>query len=132
MVEAVSYTNRLNNFDFDMSVMSTPVSLSPGNELYSYWGSKAALIKGSRNFMGIQSPVIDALLKNIVTVSSRKELITAVHALDRVLLHNYYVVPQWYNDSYRIAYWSKFKQPKISPKYGLGIYTWWEESPVKK
>lgn len=132
MIEAVSYTNRLNNFDYDMTVQFLPVSLSPGNELYSYWGSNAASIKGSRNYMGLQSSVIDALLKNIVTATSRQELITAVRALDRVLLHNYYVVPQWYNASYRIAYWSKFKQPKISPKYGLGIHTWWEENQVGK
>ena len=132
MVESVSYTNKLNKFDFDMTVQSIGVSLSPGNELYSYWGSHSADIKGSRNYMGIKSSVIDALIKNVVTASSRAELITSVRALDRVLLHNYYLVPQWYNASYRIAYWSKFAQPKVSPKYGLGVFTWWVENPLDK
>jgi len=132
VMESVSYTNKVNNNDFDMIVQSFPVSLSPGNELNNYWGSKAASIKGSRNNLGIKSPVVDALIKNVVTAPSRKDLITAVRALDRVLLHNYYVVPQWHNASYRISYWNKLKQPAISPKYGLGIFTWWIDNGLNK
>jgi len=132
MLESVSYRNKLNNFEFDMMVQSLPVSLSPGNELNNYWGSKAASIKGSSNYMGLKSPVVDDLIKKIVTAPNRKDLITSVRALDRVLLHNYYVIPQWYIPSHRIAYWSKFKQPEISPKYGLGIFTWWVESEKKQ
>jgi len=132
MMESVSYTNKVNNNDFDMIVQSFPVSLSPGNELNNYWGSKAANIKGSSNHIGIESKIVDSLIHNVVIAPNRKDLITAVRALDRVLLHNYYVIPQWYSASYRIAYWSKLKQPKINPKYGLGIFTWWINEEDKK
>jgi len=132
MMESVSYTNKVNNNDFDMIVQSFPVSLSPGNELNNYWGSKAANIKGSSNHIGIESKIVDSLIHNVVIAPNRKDLITAVRALDRVLLHNYYVIPQWYSASYRIAYWSKLKQPKINPKYGLGIFTWWINEQDKK
>ena len=132
MLESVSYRNKLNSFDFDMMVQSLPVSLSPGNELNNYWGSKAASIKGSSNYMGLKSPVVDALIENVVTAPNRADLITSVRALDRVLLNNYYVIPQWYIPSNRIAYWKKLKQPKISPKYGLGIFTWWINDDSQK
>jgi len=131
-LESVSYRNKLNNFDFDMMVQSLPVSLSPGNELTNYWGSKAAGIKGSSNYMGIKSKVIDSLIQKVVVAQNRKDLITSVKALDRVLLNNYYVIPQWYIASNRIAYWNKLHQPKVAPKYGIGIFTWWIENEVKK
>ncbi len=130
MMESVSYTNKVNNFDFDMIVQNMPVSLSPGNELTNYWGSKAASIIGSRNYAGIKSKVIDELINEVITAPSRAKLITSVKALDRVLLHNYYVIPQWYISSHRISYWNKFEQPKIGPKYGLGIFTWWNNNKV--
>jgi len=132
MLESVSYKNKLNSFEFDMMVQSLPVSLSPGNELNNYWGSKAASIKGSSNYMGLKSPVIDALIQKVVTSPNRADLITSVRALDRVLLNNYYVIPQWYIPSNRIAYWKKLKQPKTSPKYGLGIFTWWINDKSQK
>ncbi len=132
MLESVSYRNKLNSFEFDMMVQSLPVSLSPGNELNNYWGSKAASIKGSSNYMGLKSPVIDALIQKVVTSPNRADLITSVRALDRVLLNNYYVIPQWYIPSNRIAYWKKLQQPKISPKYGLGIFTWWINDESQK
>ncbi|OUR71939.1 hypothetical protein A9Q76_04495 [Arcobacter sp. 31_11_sub10_T18] len=132
MLESVSYRNKLNSFEFDMMVQSLPVSLSPGNELNNYWGSKAANIKGSSNYMGLKSPVVDALIQKVVTSPNRASLITSVRALDRVLLNNYYVIPQWYIPSNRIAYWKKLKQPKTSPKYGLGIFTWWINDESQK
>ncbi len=132
IVDHVSYTNRRNSFDYDAMIHVFGVSLSPGNELTNYWGSKSYNIKGSSNIIGIKSKVIDHLIEKIITAPSRKDLITTVRALDRVLLNNYYVIPNWYIPSYRISYWNKFEQPKIAPKYGLGIYTWWTKENKTK
>jgi len=125
VLDAVSYSNKVKNYDFDMMVISYPVSLSPGNELKYFWGSASADIIGSQNYMGIKNPAIDALIEKVIIAKNRKDLLTAVKALDRVMLNNHYVIPQWHSSSYRLAYWNKFNQPKISPKYGIGLMTWW-------
>lgn len=125
VVDQVAYANKLKNFDYDMMVVVYGVSLSPGNELRNFWGSDSVSMKGSRNYMGIESKAVDSLIDSIVTAPSRKELITAVRALDRVLTYGYYVIPNWYINNYRVAYWNKFLQPKISPKYGFGLFAWW-------
>ncbi len=124
-LDEISYVNKITNFDYDMILSSLMTSLSPGNELKNYWGSKSADIKGSRNFIGIKSKAVDFLIDKIITAPTRKELIVATKALDRVLMHNYYLIPTWHISSYRLAYQNKFEQPKIAPKYGLGIFTWW-------
>lgn len=125
IIDKVAYANRIKNFDYDMTLRSFRVSLSPGNELRNYWGSEASSIKGSKNYIGIKSKVIDELINKVVIAPNRPDLITAVKALDRVLLNNYYIIPNFYISSYRLAYWNKFNQPKTAPKYGLGIYSWW-------
>ncbi len=132
VMDQVAYANKLKNFDYDMIVSNFWVSLSPGNEQRNYWGSRAANIKGSRNYIGIKSKAVDALIDHIVSAHNRAELITAVRALDRVLTHNYYVIPNWYMSAYRLAYWNKFEQPKIAPKYGLGLFTWWFKEEYRK
>ena len=83
-----------------MIIQNFRVSLSPGNELKNLWGKKAAGIKASSNYIGIKSDVIDSLINNIVIAKDRKDLITSVKVLDRVLLNNYYVIPNWYRSSY--------------------------------
>jgi len=125
VLDAVSYSNKVKNYDFDMMVISYPVSLSPGNELKYFWGTLSADIKGSQNYMGIKNKAIDTLIDHVIIAKNRKELLTSVKALDRVMLNNYYVIPQWHSSTYRIAYWNKFHQPKIHPKYSIGIMTWW-------
>lgn len=126
VVDSSQFQNRINDFDFDMTIGGFGQSLSPGNEQYDMWGSAKANTKGSRNLIGIQDKAVDALIENIVHASSREDLITACRALDRVLQWGHYVVPQWHIGSWRIAYWDKFGQPKIAPKYGLAITdTWW-------
>jgi len=132
IIDQVAYANKLKNFDYDMTTRVFGVSLSPGNELTNYWGSKAKDIKGSKNYIGISSPAVDTMIDHIVTAQTRDELITATRALDRVLTHNYYVISNWYIPSYRLAYWNKFEQPKITPKYGLGIFTWWIKDEFRK
>ena len=125
VIDQIAYANKVKTFDYDMIVGNFGVSLSPGNEQRNYWGSASASTKGSHNYIGIKSKAIDTMIEHIVVAKNRKDLITAVRAMDRILTHNYYVIPNFYIASYRIAYWNKFELPKISPKYGLGIYTWW-------
>jgi microcin C transport system substrate-binding protein len=126
VVDTAQYQNRTDDFDFDMIVDTFGQSLSPGNEQLNFWGSEKADVKGSRNMIGVKNPVIDALIKQVVTAKDREELIATVRALDRVLLWNFYVIPQWHINYHRIAYWDRFSRPAITPKYGLGIAeTWW-------
>lgn len=131
IVDQVAYANKMKDFDFDMTIKRYMASNSPGNELRNYFASKSVDIKGSRNYMGVKSKAIDGLIDKIVTAPTRKDLIIATHALDRVLTHSYLVIPNWYIASFRVAYWDKFDQPKIAPKYGFGLFTWWIKAKNK-
>jgi microcin C transport system substrate-binding protein len=125
-VDAAQYQHRLENFDFDMTVHNFGQSLSPGNEQRDFWGSDKADVKGSRNLIGVKSPVIDELIQKLVSARDRDELIAICRAMDRILLWNYYVIPQWHFDKWRIAYWDKFDRPATIAKYELGVPdTWW-------
>lgn len=130
-VEISQYINRMREFNFDITTMVYPQSLSPGNEQADYFSSTSADIQGSRNYGGIKNPAVDSLVRAIIQAKTREDLITATHALDRVLLHNWYVIPQYYIDSFRVAYWDKFARPSIAPKYDAGfnqaVLTWWEK-----
>ena len=127
VVDTAQYLNRVRKFDFDMVVWSFGQSLSPGNEQRYYWHSEVADIPGSRNFAGIKSPVVDALVEKIIHARDRKTLITCTRALDRVLQWGFYVMPHWHISTFRIAYWNKFAQPELHPEFGLGLMTWWAE-----
>jgi microcin C transport system substrate-binding protein len=129
-VDPAQYQNRMDSFDFDMTVESFGQSLSPGNEQRDFWGSDAAGTRGSRNTIGIQSPVVDSLVDAIIQADSREALITAARALDRVLLWGHYVIPHWHTKVTRIAHWNKFARPPVVPKYGLDLDAWWVD-PVK-
>lgn len=129
VVDSAQFQNRLNDFDFDVTVAVFAQSLSPGNEQLDFWGSKQADIKGSRNLAGIQNKVVDMLAEKITAAQDRAELLTITHALDRVLLWNFYVIPQWHIDSFRIAYWDIFGRPAVNPPYGLPITdSWWRDA----
>lgn len=134
-IEVSQYINKMRVFDFDMVSMVLPQSLSPGNEQLEMWGSDAADTEGSRNYAGIKNSVVDVLIELVISAPDRQQLITRTHALDRVLLHNHYVIPQWYSDKHRIAYWDKFSKPEISPKYdprySIGLLSWWID-PAKE
>ena len=133
VVDTSQYINRIRKFDFDIIVSSWGQSLSPGNEQRDFWGSVAADRPGSRNYIGIKDPAIDELIDHIIFASSRRELVTATRALDRVLLWNHFVIPNWHINKYRIAYWNRFSQPEIKPKYGLGFSdTWWIDTSKDK
>ena len=124
-IDTAQYQKRIETFDFDMVVQTFSQSLSPGNEQRSFWGSDAADTNGSRNIIGIKNYAIDGLIERLINAKDRDELITITKALDRVLLWNYYVIPQWHISSYRVLYWDFFDQPSIKPKYSLGFDTWW-------
>lgn len=124
-VGIAEYQNRLNDFDFDMISGGFGQSLSPGNEQAEFWGSASADQPGSQNFIGIKNPVIDELIDLVIAAPDRESLIQRTRALDRVLLWGFYVIPNWHLRSYRVAYWNKFSRPAISPKYALGLDTWW-------
>ena len=125
LVDSSQYQNRLDNYDFDMVVGNWGQSLSPGNEQRDFWSSKAADIPGTRNLIGIKSPVVDQLIDLVISAPDRESLIATTRALDRVLLWNHYVIPHWHISAYRVLYWDKFRQAEIRPKYNLGLETWW-------
>jgi len=124
-IDSAQYQKRLETFDFDMVVRTFSQSLSPGNEQRNFWGSDAADTNGSRNIIGIKNDVIDILIEKVISAKDREELIITTKALDRVLLWNHYVIPQWHISSYRTLYWDIFDKPKIRPRYSLGTGTWW-------
>lgn len=127
-IDPAQYQKKINEFDFDMIVGSIGQSNSPGNEQRNFWGSEAADIQGSRNWAGIKNPAVDFLIDKIVKAQSREELVYATRALDRVLLWNFYMIPHWYIDKFRVAYKSKIKHPKVLPGYNIGVIDhWWIE-----
>ncbi len=134
-VDASQYENRLRNWDYDVIVSTWGQSLSPGNEQRAMWGSKAAEQQGSRNYIGIQDPAIDALIERVIFAKNRTELVAATHALDRVLLANHFVVPQWTYGKVRTARWNRFGKPDPLPKYGMAAFPtvwWWDAEKAAK
>jgi len=130
-IDIALYQRRLNNFDYDMKVTIFPQSHSPGNELKNMWHASSADEEGSHNWLGLKNPVVDALLDKVIYAPDRQSLVTAVHALDRVLLHGEYVVPNWYTNKHRAAYWDKFGKPEKLPLYyqveDWALSTWWHQ-----
>ncbi len=129
VLDPAQYQNRMNNYDYDMTVMSVPESNSPGNEQRDFWNSKNADVPGGRNYMGVKDPVVDDLVEKIIRAHSREELVALTHALDRILLFGYYVIPQWHSDHFNLAYWKKLKHPeKLSPMTPAVAETWWTDA----
>lgn len=124
-VDTAQYRKRTDDFDFDMVIQSFGQSLSPGNEQRDFWGSSAADRPGGRNIIGIKDPAIDKLIELVISAPDRESLVTRTRALDRALLWNHYVIPQWHIQTFRVAYWDKFGRPATTPKYGLGFDSWW-------
>jgi microcin C transport system substrate-binding protein len=135
LVDDAQYENRLRQRDFDMIIASWGQSLSPGNEQRGYWGSQAADQPGSRNLIGIKNPAVDALIDRVIFAKDREELVAASRALDRVLLWNHYVVPQWTYGKVRTARWNRFGRPDPLPKYGASAFPtvwWWDAEKAAK
>ena len=135
VVDAAQYENRLRQWDYDIIVASWGQSLSPGNEQRGYWSSAAADQPGSRNLVGIKNPAIDTLIERVIFTKDRADLVAATKALDRVLLWNYYVVPQWTYGKVRTARWDRFGRPETMPKYGNSAFPtiwWWDADKAAK
>lgn len=125
LVDTAQYQNRIRDFDFEVITDSFGQSLSPGNEQLNYWGSAAADRPGSDNTIGIRDEAIDALVQQIIFAEDRETLVAATRALDRVLLWNHFVVPQFHSPDVRLAYWNRFGHPPDPPRYGIGLDAWW-------
>ena len=124
-VDPTQYQNRMDAFDFDMTVHVAPQSLSPGNEQRDFWSCEAADVNGSRNVAGLCDPVVDELIQKIIDAPNREALVTRARALDRVLQWKFIAIPNWYIDRFRVAYWDRFGRPPENPPYGLALDTWW-------
>jgi microcin C transport system substrate-binding protein len=130
VVDDAQYQNRIRSFDFDMITDVWPESLSPGNEQREFWGSQTADQPGSKNTIGIKNPAIDALIEKVIFAKDRATLVAATRALDRVLLWNFYVVPQFTYGFSRYARWDRFSRAEPMPKYGRsGLPAlWWYDA----
>jgi peptide/nickel transport system substrate-binding protein len=131
MVDAVQFEHRRINFDFDMMEYRWEQSLSPGNEQAFYWGSAAADQDGSRNYMGVKSPAIDALIAALLNAREREDFVSAVRALDRVLISGFYVVPLFHPPEQWIARWNVVQHPSVTSLYGYLPETWWRQGPTR-
>jgi microcin C transport system substrate-binding protein len=134
-VDSVQYQNRLRSFDFDITTYGWDQSLSPGNEQRDFFGSEAADRPGSRNLPGIKNPAVDVLINRIIFAKDRAELVASCKALDRVLLWNCYVVPQFAAGFQRAARWDRFGHPEPLPKYGISGFPslwWWDAEKAAK
>jgi microcin C transport system substrate-binding protein len=134
-IDDAQYENRVRSRDFDIIIQSWPESLSPGNEQREFWSSAAADQNGSRNVVGIKNPAVDALIERVIFAKSRPELVAATKALDRVLLWNHYVVPQWTYPFQRTARWDRFGHPDKMPEYAAAAFPtiwWWDADRAAK
>lgn len=134
IVDTPQYINRIRERDFDMTTLGWPQSLSPGNEQRGYWGSDSADQNQSRNYAGIKNPAVDKLIDQVIFAETREDLVAATRALDRVLMWNNYMIPQWFLAADRIAYWDRFGRPDELPEYTHGFPSiwWWDEEKVAK
>ncbi|MBK7361067.1 MAG: ABC transporter substrate-binding protein [Micavibrio sp.] len=125
-VDPAQYQNRMNEFDYDMTVMSIGQSDSPGNEQRDFWSSQKADMPGSRNYMGVKDPVMDEIVEDLIKAKSREDLVAYTHALDRVLQWNFYLIPHWHIDHWRLVWWNKLEKPAKLSDLTPGITdTWW-------
>jgi microcin C transport system substrate-binding protein len=134
-VDEAQYENRLRNWDFDIITYAWGESLLPGNEQRGNWGSQAADQPGAENVIGIKNPAVDAMIEQVVFAKNEADLVAATKALDRVLLWNHYVVPQWAYSKLRTARWDRFSHPDPLPKYGMSAFPtlwWWDADKAAK
>lgn len=126
VLDPAQYQNRINEYDYDMTVGVIGQSDSPGNEQREFWGSAKADVPGSRNYIGIKDKAIDELVEQIIRAKSREELVAYTHALDRILLAGHYVIPHWHSNTFNLAYWKKIERPETLSPLTPGVAdTWW-------
>ncbi len=133
-IDSAQYERQTQTFDYDIIVGSWGQSLSPGNEQRDFWGSASAKKNGSRNYVGIENPAIDAIIEKVIFAKDRAGLTVACRALDRVLMAHDYVVPMWYIPYERTARWDRFGRPDKLPDYATGFPSiwWWDADKARK
>jgi peptide/nickel transport system substrate-binding protein len=124
-VDSAQYQRRKQTYDFDMIQYYWPVSLSPGNEQSFRWGSEAAVTEGSFNYAGVKSAAVDAMIEAVLKAEDSDSFVSAVRALDRVLLSGDYVIPLFHLPRQWVAHWRELKRPEVTPLYGYQIDAWW-------
>jgi microcin C transport system substrate-binding protein len=129
-VDPAQFQRLSDAYDFDMTVTVVSESESPGNEQLGFWSCQAGKLEGGDNLMGVCDPVVDSLVTTLVNAPDRDAQVAAAHALDRVLLAGWYVVPHWHLQSVRIAYWDRFGHPDRPVRTGLAFDSWWVD-PVR-
>lgn len=131
LIDTSQFINRIRSRDFDATTLAIGQSLSPGNEQREYWGSEAADNPSSANYMGIKNPAIDHLIDKVIFAEDRETLVAATRALDRVLLWNHYLVPQFYTGETRTARWNRFAHPENMPEFSTGFPSiWWYDQDL--
>ena len=123
-IDPAQMTDRSRNYDFDMMVEQFPMSLEPSSGLKQYFGSETA-DQSVFNSMGLKSEAVDALIEHVVNAQNKADLATSVKALDRTLRAYYFWVPQWFNNTYRVAYWNMYEHPETLPPFALGNLDFW-------
>ncbi len=131
-VDFALYRKRLNVFDFDLFSLRIPGNEAPGADLLDFFGSPSADTEGSSNWIGVHDPAVDAIVNLAMSAATRPQLVARLRALDRVLRHGHYVIPQWYSSTHRVAYRAgKFEQPEVKPHYYAAddwvVFTWWRK-----
>ena len=124
-IDSAQYQARKNDFDFDVIQNSWPASLSPGNEQNYRWSIQAAESEGSFNYPGVKNPAVDAMISAMLAAKTREDFVSAVRALDRVLMSGSYVIPLFRLPQQWIAYWQQLMPPQLSTLSGMRIETWW-------
>jgi len=126
LVDDSQYQKRVDSHDFDIvSIWINRGLFYPGGEQVALWQSSQADIKGGNNLGGVKNPAVDSVLAALSSAKNENDLKAAGQALDRILLWEHYVIPNWHSGVFRVAYWNKFGIPKVTPKYNLGFQTWW-------
>ena len=124
-IDAAQFQKRMDGLDYDMAIAQFPESESLGNEQVQYWSCSTANEPGTQNLAGVCDPVVDALVARLIVAKDYAELVTVAHALDRVLLWGWHVVPQWHLQQQRIAYWNRFGRPPAPVRTGVEFNAWW-------
>jgi peptide/nickel transport system substrate-binding protein len=128
-VDAVQYDRRRVSYDFDMILFRWDQSLSPGNEQIFYFGSAAADAEGTRNYMGVKNPAVDAAIDAMLKAEDRADFVAAVRAEDRALISGFYAVPVFSIPEQWLARWNRVDHPKTTSLYGYLPETWWRSRP---
>ncbi|HEY8338022.1 MAG TPA: extracellular solute-binding protein [Tardiphaga sp.] len=130
-VDGVQFDQRRLSYDFDMIQNRWDQSLSPGNEQSFYWGTEAADLTGTRNYMGARDPAVDAMIAAMLVARDRTDFVAAVRALDRVLMSGFYAIPLYYVGEQWIARWNRIERPVATALTGYLPETWWHRPDRK-